>query len=174
MELHARNEISQVFLTSNHASTECSALKSLTLGDTTAQSKQERPYFRFRGVDYFPRVNANEVPALLNQGYHFLILDVGCLGEADFSEFLRCDRKIILGDLAPWKTWKYEEFFRLFDNAINLGEGFDYLVQTGTLAKNLSHFSKSHRISLSEVPFIKNPFCIEKQLFPFLEERLAK
>lgn len=174
MELHARNEISQVFLTSNDFSPKGSALKYVTIGDTAALSKHKRPFFHFRGVDYFPRVSANEIPALLNQGYHTLILDMGCLNEADFSEFFRCDYKIVLGNLAPWKTWKYEEFFRLFDNTINLGEGFDYLLQTGTLTKNLSYFSKSHHISLSEIPFIKNPFCIEKQLFAFLEERLAK
>lgn len=161
-------------MTSGQATTECSALRSLAVSDTAAWSKQERPYFRFHRVDYYPCVKASEIPALLNQGYHFLILDIGHLSEADFSEFLRCDCKIILGGLAPWKTWKYEEFFRLFDNAIDLGEGFDYLVQTGTIAKTLSHFSKSHHISLSEVPFIKNPFCIDKQLFPFLEERTAK
>ena len=161
-------------MASGSTPTECNSLKSLTINGSSVEPRQERPYFRFRGVDYYPRVNANEIPALLNQGYHFLILDIGSLAEADFSEFLRCDHKIILGGLAPWKTWKYEEFFRLFDNTINLGEGFDYLVQTGTIEKNLSRFSKSHHIYLSEVPFIKNPFCIEKHLFAFLEDRLAK
>lgn len=124
----------------------------------------DRPCFKLHGVDYYPHVSGSEIPALLNQGYDYLILDIGSLEEADFSEFLRCDHKLVLGSLSPWKLWTYEEFFRQFDNSQNLGEGFEYLVQAGT-AKNISHFSRAHRISMAVVPFIKNPFRIEKELF---------
>lgn len=138
----------------------------------SAGATPDRPCFKLHGVDYYPRVTGSELPVLLNQGYDYLILDIGSLREADFSEFLRCDRKLVLGSLAPWKLGTYEDFFRQFDNSPNLGEGFDYLVQTGT-AKNISHFSKTHRISMAAVPFIKNPFRLEKELFLFFGSLLA-
>lgn len=118
-------------------------------------------------MDYYPAVKEDDVPALLNLGYDCLILDTGVLGGNAFSELLRCDRKLILGSLAPWKSWKYEAFFQQFENTINLGEGFDYLVQTGTV-QDVFRFSKTHHIKMQTVPFIKNPFSIEKELFPFL------
>lgn len=124
-------------------------------------------HFPLHGVDYYPAVAKDEVPALLNLGYDCLILDIGAQDECSFSEFLRCDRKLILGSLAPWKSWKYEAFFQKFENSINLREGFDYLVQTGT-KHEIFRFSKAHHIKMQAVPFIKDPFSIEKELFPFL------
>lgn len=183
LELHTRNEISQLipeselFAAMNTQSrASCSAemhSKVSLLGTSHApESGRDKLHFKYHGVDYYPHVSGNEVPALLNQGYDYLILDMGSMKEADHSEFLRCDRKLVLGSLAPWKIWTYEEFFRQFDNSVNLGEGFYYLTQTGT-AKSIPHFSKAHHISMSGVPFIKNPFRIEKELFLFLGALLA-
>ena len=151
LELHGRNEISQL----------------ISEAKLRAPGVQNRPRIRLCGVDYYPNVTASEVPTLLNLGYDCLILDVGALDEGLLSEFLRCDRKLILGSLAPWKSWKYEAFFQKITDDINLGEGFDYLVQTGS-TKELASFSKTHHIKMQVVPFIKNPFHIEKELFPFL------
>lgn len=150
LELHTRNEISQ--------------LVSL---QTLAASKAALKHFRLHNVDYYPAVSEKDVPALLNLGYDYLVLDIGAQDEGAFSEFLRCDRKLVLGSLAPWKVWKYEAFFQKNGNHINLGEGFDYLVQTGT-TQEILRFSKTHHIHMQLVPFIKNPFSIEKELFPFL------
>lgn len=150
LELHTRNEISQ-----------------LVCAHTLASAESSFRHFRLHGVDYYPAVSENDVPALLNLGYDYLVLDVGTQDEGAFSEFLRCDCKLILGSLTPWKAWKYEAFFQKNGNHINLGEGFDYLVQTGTKQEVL-RFSKTHHIKMQLVPFINNPFSIEKELFPFL------
>lgn len=130
-------------------------------------TKAERPHIRLCNVDYYPAVTAEEIPPLLNRGYDFLILDAGTFNEHMLSEFLRCDRKLILGSLAPWKAWKYEACLQKLTDHINLGEGFDYLVQTGC-TKEAASFSKTYHINMQAVPFIKNPFHIEKELFPFL------
>ncbi|MCI5873344.1 MAG: hypothetical protein PUJ55_04195 [Clostridiales bacterium] len=162
LELHARNEISQLVPEAKLLSSSPKNLNTVVLPGV-----QNRPRIRLCGVDYYPAVTASEVPALLNHGYDYLILDVGTPDEGMLSEFLRCDRKLILGSLAPWKSWKYEALFQKFTDDINLGEGFDYLVQTGS-TKELASFSKTHHIKMQVVPFIKNPFHIEKELFPFL------
>lgn len=150
LELHARNEISQ--------------LVSL---QTLASSKTEPRHFRLHDVDYYPAVSESDVPELLNLGYDYLILDIGTQDEGAFSEFLRCDRKLVLGSLSAWKAWKYEAFFQRIEDNINLREGMDYLVQTGS-RQEILRFSKTHHIHMQPVPFIKNPFSIEKELFPLL------
>ena len=149
-ELHARSEIAQL------------VPEAALLGEHSS--------FRLHGVDYYPHMSGSGIPALLNRGYDYLILDTGSLDEADVSELLRCDRKLVLGNLAPWKRWRYEAFFLHF-HSINLGEGFDFLVQMG-MKENVTHFSKAHHIAMSQIPFIQNPFRIEKELFPFLERHL--
>lgn len=168
LELHGRNEISQLVPEAKllPSKTKCiNARDDFTI--TSQPGLKERPCFRLNGVDYYPAITAEEIPALLNMRYDYLILDIGTLQEATFSEFLRCDRKLILGSLAPWKLWKYEAFFLTYADILNLGEGFDYLIQTGCNPKN-SSFSRTHHIKMQFVPFIKNPFRIEKELFPFL------
>lgn len=150
LELHRRNEISQLI-------TETHLLDCL----------RGHSYFRLHGVDFYPAVDIEDIPALLNLDYDYLILDAGAMNEGFFSEFLRCDRKLIVGSLAPWKSWKYEAFFQNNTNTLNLRKGFDYLVQTG-VKTNVSSFARKHHINLQTVPFINNPFCLEKDIFPFL------
>lgn len=161
LELHARNEISQLVSETHLLSS------SKSLNHRKELNRVLRARFQIFGVDYYPAVTTDEIPALLNLDYDYLILDTGSLEDGMLSEFLRCDRKLILGSLSPWKSWKYEAFFQKFTKNINLGKGFDYLVQMG-IKNELAFFSKKHHIKMQVVPFIKNPFHIEKELFPFL------
>lgn len=173
LELHERNEIARVLpdadfsaILNRHAKARA---KASSLPGTTMQ---EPLFFSLRGVDYYPHVSYRDVPLLLNRDYDYLIMDLGCMEEADLSEFLRCDIKFILGSLAPWKIWKYEKFLKRLNHSVNLGEGCNYLVQMGT-SHDISRFSKANHIAVREVPFIKDPFRIEKQLFLFFEDLLA-
>lgn len=158
LELHGRDELITLC-------PETGGSAQFAAGDT-------RPCFTLHNVDYYPRVYGGEIPSLLNRGYDYLIFDTGALDETDISEFLRCDRKLVLGSLAPWKRRKYEAFFEQFDRYTNLGEGFCYLVQTG-VKETLSDFSKARNIDVHSVPFIGNPFRIDKELFPFFSALLS-
>ncbi|MBO5069990.1 MAG: hypothetical protein J6C37_06465 [Roseburia sp.] len=159
LEFHTRNEISGLLPENRLAEFE--------------ENSSQRPHFKLQGMDYYPCVKSNEIPALMNRRYDYLILDMGSLGEADLSEFLRCDRKLVLGSLAPWKAESYQTFFHSFQSISNLGEGFTFLTQTGN-TKDVREFSKTNHISVRSVPFIQNPFRIEKQLFLFLDELLTE
>lgn len=79
-------------------------------------------HFRLHGVDYYPNLAPDAVPRLLNMGYDYLILDLGSLNESAAAEFLRCDRKIVLGSLALWKAWSYEEFLNNLTALQTLGK----------------------------------------------------
>jgi hypothetical protein len=131
--------------------------------------------FRLHGIDCFPQVGSADMPFLLNQGYAYLILDMGSIRETDFPELLRCDIRLVLYSSAPWKSRGLREFHSYFDDTINLGEGFCYLLQTGNPRKTLTI---SDQLSIPArkcrcIPFIQNPFCIEKELFLFFEELLT-
>lgn len=158
LECHSRNEISQLQTEMNLTS--------------SAKADDLLPCFKIHDVDYYPRVTSHDLPLLMNQGYVYLILDLGYLGESDFQEFLRCDKKLVLGSLSPWKVEKYREFFRAYHSLVNLGEGFYYFIQMGNTIgsqKLLEHY----HLSMRSVPFISNPFRIHKELFPFLKELVS-
>ena len=112
LELHKRSELARLIPESALAdSIHRHALQCSKAPDAADTSKAEFFHFRLHGVDYYPNLAPDAVPRLLNMGYDYLILDLGSLNESAAAEFLRCDRKIVLGSLALWKAWSYEEFF---------------------------------------------------------------
>ena len=130
-----------------------------------------RSYFRIHDVDYYPNTSAKELPCLLNQGYNYLILDLGSSDEADFSELLRCDKKIIIGNPAPWKMNKFRKTITRITEQTASGDGFLYLMEMGK-PKKLRELSGQYHIVLRSVPVIENPFRIEKKFFSILQELL--
>lgn len=127
--------------------------------------------FSIYGVDYYPAVQPDLIPTLFNTDYCYLILDMGYADRADWNEFLRCDRKLIVGSLAPWKTYCYESLFCNYSASLKNNRSFVYLVQTGD-KWDIAEFAEKHRIAMKTVPFISNPFQIEKERFLFLQELL--
>ena len=130
------------------------------------------PYgFRIHDVCYYPAVKKEYLPPLLNHGYRYLFLDMGSVAEADTAEFLRCDKKLIIGSLEPWKVDNYRKFLQSMQHIINPGEGFYYLTRTES-PKRMQEFSKAYHIKMRSIPYLSNPFCIEKEYFSTLEELL--
>lgn len=130
-----------------------------------------RSYFRIYDVDYYPNASSKELPSLLNQGYEYLILDMGNMEEANLPELLRCDKKIVLGSLAPWKMNKFRNTLNRFSQTASSGEGFIYLMESGN-PKTLRKISGTYHIIVRSVPFIQNPFRIGKEFFSILQELL--
>lgn len=123
------------------------------------------------GVDYYPNLSPCEIPKIYNQDYHYLLSDFGILTEQTFGEFLRCDQKIIIGSLAPWKQEIYGKFFELYFSNQKQQENFCYLSLFGE-KQDMHRFSRKYHISMRQIPFLKNPFHIEKEQFSFLQQLL--
>lgn len=123
-----------------------------------------RTVFDIHGVDYYPDITPDELPELYNQGYHILLLDFGSFNECCINEFLRCDRKLVIGSLAPWNIRQYRELLESISHYTNLGEGFYCLTRTES-PKQIRDFSRLYQISISSVPSIPDPFYIKKEHF---------
>ena len=115
-----------------------------------------RTVFDIHGVDYYPDITPDELPELYNQGYRI-------------NEFLRCDRKLVIGSLAPWNIRQYRELLESISHYTNLGEGFYCLTRTES-PKQIRDFSRLYQISISSVPSIPDPFYIKKEHFSILQE----
>ena len=88
-----------------------------------------------------------------------------------WNEYLRCDRKLVIGSLAPWKKNCYESLFSKYPTSLKNGDGFVYLVQTGN-RHDMKDFAKKNGISMERIPFLPNPFQIGREHFTFLEQLL--
>ena len=130
-------------------------------------------HFTIYGVDYYPLVDKQEIPVLMNAGYHYLIFVFGTISTDTFDELLRCDRKLILGSLAPWKDVPLYDFCRKYPKE-KQQTYFLFLVLFGE-KQDIQTFSKKCTLSQRQVlsiPFIQNPFHITKEQFTFLEKLL--
>ena len=126
---------------------------------------------RFNKQDIRDAVSIGEIPQILNHGYCYLLYDFGVLTETNYNEFLRCDRKIVIGSLAPWKEQLYHKFIQSTFIGQKSWEDFYYLVLFGE-GNDMQAFRKKYHLSMAQIPFFKNPFHIEKEQFPFLQELL--
>ncbi len=151
----------------HHAKTALAELNSTgelrRIGDSESQSP-----FSVYGVDYYPALPIPEVPALYNQDYNYVIFDFGAAAETSPGDFQRCDRKLIVGSLAPWRSGVYKEFLSVRQPTQQLGGNAVCLALFGSRA-DLLEFSLHQRLPLRAIPFIANPFQLEKNLFSFLE-----
>lgn len=155
LELHKRNTLAAI-PSETRLPCRCSFIGSRTV-------------FCIHGVDYYPCVTPDELPGLYNQGYHILILDFGNASECYTNEFLRCDKKLVIGSLAPWNIVQYRDLLESLSHYTNLGEGFYCLTRTES-PKQIRNFSRLYHISLNSIPFIPDPFYIKKEHFSILQK----
>lgn len=84
------------------------------------------------------------------------------------DEFLRCDRKILLGSLSPWRQYRYGDFLTNFFKTYQNHGTIVYLALFG-IKDDLMEFSHRYHIYMQGVPFLANPFQLRKENLSFLE-----
>ena len=130
-------------------------------------------YFTIHDVDYYPNVQTKDLPLLTNSGYEILILDFGTLKDAYLDELFRCDRKFLLCSNALWRKSELSSCLSSF-HTMNKMEFLLYLINYGNkldLARLALDCSIPYE-QLRSVPFLPNPFHIEKEWFSFFEKLL--
>lgn len=132
-----------------------------------------RHCFSIYGVDYYPSVRQDEIPELMNRGYQYCLLDFGVLNTSVFDEFLRCDKKFLIGSAALWKRNCFSHIFQQYPEMKSM-EFFYCMIQFGE-KKDILKFAKTLSLSVWQflpVPFLQNPFHIAKEYFNFFEKLL--
>ena len=74
------------------------------------QKQQQGKWGRPDRKHYFANAESDNMPEYIRQGYEYYIIDGGSEFYRIRREFLRCDRKLILVSLSPWKRKELEYF----------------------------------------------------------------
>ena len=149
-----------------------SKLTSFSGSSVSRVSEEGHDYISIYGVHYYPNVADSMIPDFTNAGYSCLLFDFGALSAEHTSEFLRCDSKIVIGSLAPWKKQTYHSFFQNRHFTQKQWECCHYLVLFGETTDILKMSGKYHH-SMQAIPFFQDPFHIRKELFSFLQQMLS-
>lgn len=131
-----------------------------------------RDWFSLMGFSLYPEATFQKLSAILGNGYDYYILDMGTLTPNNCGELARCDKRLVVGDIAPWKR---ELFIRQWEpylkNQIFDRHGVLLLGNSG-IKETKIRVSIARDMTVLSVPFLKNPFHLTSIDFPFFEEIL--
>ena len=97
-----------------------------------------------------------------------LILDLGCSLAGKRNDFYYCSRRIILGSLQPWKEEAFGRFLEsAADSPLPLEEAL-FLVNCPS-EKAVHEYGKKYHVTMLQMPFIQNPYRIDRGLYEFLQ-----
>lgn len=127
--------------------------------------------FSMGGVSYYPSVNASEFGYLCNMNYEYMILDLGQDSKMAREELLRCNVKLIVGSLNPWRKHSYYEYIkRLQENSGTL-ELYTFLALFADKIE-IKKCRRTFKAQVKSIPFIADPFCPGKAEILFLHSLL--
>lgn len=123
---------------------------------------------RILGIHYFTDICVGKIPEIMNSRYEAYVLDLGADYALAREEFLRCDRKIVIGSISPWKVFQYEHFLENVIASENY-ELWEFLVLFANLLDK-KKIQKRYGMHMLSVPWIENPFYLKKEDMVFLQK----
>ncbi|MGN0484869.1 MAG: hypothetical protein ACI4HI_15090 [Lachnospiraceae bacterium] len=125
--------------------------------------------FTIKNAIYYPQVDPRDVPGLCNGAQEITILDLGSEYQKNRLEFLRCDKKIVIGSMCPWKQESYLHFLDMLQQEENYRQWLHCLILFGD-KKDKRKISSEYHISAFSVPFIADPFHLNKKEMTFIKK----
>ncbi len=120
------------------------------------------------GVSYYTDICVGNIPEIMNSKYEAFVLDLGADYTATREEFLRCDRKIVVGSISPWRAFAYEHFLNNITATENY-EAWEFLVLFANMLDK-KKLQKRYGMYLTSIPWIENPFCLKQEDMMFLHK----
>lgn len=121
--------------------------------------------FKMMGVDYYPCVVLERLIACKDDGYQEVIVDFGTVQEISLKEFLRCDKRWILGALSEWQLSAFMEFVGTVGKTY---KSCDYLAAFGS-EEARRELNKKFNFTVRRIPISVDAFTLDRQIISFLE-----
>lgn len=132
------------------------------------QKERDRRSLHPSREHYFVNTDCERMAEVINCGYETYILDMGSEFYRIKREFLRCDTKIIIASLSPWKRRELTYFMSYIYGEEGLGSGVTFLAQYGK-RKDKKDFQKTYRVPIHTFPYIEDPFHLKEADILFLK-----
>ncbi|MFA9377054.1 MAG: hypothetical protein ACERKZ_09925 [Lachnotalea sp.] len=127
-------------------------------------------YFEISRVTYYYNIQSDKVGEIYSKEHEYIIIDMGNDNLKQINEFLKCNIKIVIGNLNPWKNKKFIHIIENYIACDNL-EKVKYLVQFG-LHDDVHQIENDYKICIYATPFEPDPFLIHGCNFEFFENLL--
>lgn len=125
--------------------------------------------FKLHGVTYYKNVHEKDMGNIMGGNYQCIILDLGTDLNKGRNEFLRSDKKIIIGSISPWKKYELEKFL---NGVPEEHEGaFTYILPYAK-DKEIKNLIKEYKEPFYSFPFEPDPFAISPKTLEILQKIL--
>lgn len=133
---------------------------------------EEHHCFHLDGVSYYPHTELQQIPEVMNDPYQFLILDLGCDVGSVWQEFLRCDKKFMVGSLSPWRISRVENnISRLYSFILNKKLSCCFITLSDSSYEK-KRIQNTYHVPVRTMPFIADPFWLVKDQLSFFQQLL--
>lgn len=118
----------------------------------------EIPFEIFR-IHYYPSITKAQYSKICNMEYDCIVTDFGCDYQKSIEDFLRCDKKIVMGSVNLWKYQKYLEFYEYAKNFPGIGK---WLFLLSGDEDDIKMIKGKHNIEVMNKKFFLNPYGISE------------
>ncbi|WP_099469639.1 hypothetical protein [Konateibacter massiliensis] len=123
--------------------------------------------FHLSDVTYYSRLKERPLGSVYSAGHEWLIIDFGACHAEAAEEFVKCDKKLIVGNVTPWNSQKMVDCIEKLI-AMDCKKQICYIARFGT-ESDISQIKDRYDISIYNAPFEPDPFLIHGYNFGFLE-----
>ncbi|MGN0341975.1 MAG: hypothetical protein ACI4DO_04200 [Roseburia sp.] len=124
--------------------------------------------FHYAGrASFFPNQSGNSPGEWMQTECDTYIVDAGSDFYRSKNEFMRCDRKLVLMSLSPWKNQEVEQFMTYIYKGEKWGNSVTLFAHLGN-KKDKKDFQKKYKIPIFCCPYIEDPFHLKKTDVNFL------
>lgn len=129
--------------------------------------KEREEAFEVGGVTYFPSIPAKELGLIYSMDFEYIILDLGSDSQKAREELMRCNGRLIVGSLCPWRKARYYDYIRRLQEHTGMTDMFTFLALFEDKIE-IKRCRRTYKAQVQSIPFIANPFHIKKEEAVFL------
>lgn len=123
--------------------------------------------FKLDGVTYYKNVHEKDMGNIMCGNYQCIILDLGTDLNKGRNEFLRSDKKIIIGSKSQWKKYQLQKF--LNEVSEEHKGAFTYILPFAK-DKEIRNLIKEYDEIFYSFPFEPSPFAISAKTVEMLQK----
>ena len=129
----------------------------------TGKVRPEKP-FQVLGTDYYKAAGARELASCLDR-YRYVLVDFGVIGDRNRDEFLRCERRVLIGSFCEWQPGAFWEYVRQGKRA---DRSWECAAAFGS-GETRREVSRGLRVPVLEIPLSADAFTVTPVTLEFFQ-----
>lgn len=126
--------------------------------------------FRLGRITFYKNTNMHKIPEIIGASYDCVILDLGTDMVKYKSEFLRCDKKVVVCSLA---IWKQHELANFINNHLHIKNSEQWIyVSPFTTNQIRKEAVKKLKRNIHGIPYEPDPFYLSDEMVLFFQKIL--